>query len=250
MHNHQAEIIQNNSAMDANLYPSAIGARVERIIYSSSSMVFQHSPKFPYKETDLLKINPPTNVYGMSKLIGEYFCRAYYQQFNLPYVILRYHNIYGPGEDSKGENPGDIHVVPALIEKTLNGQYPLELLGNSGATRPFTYIDDAIEATFMIVERTLSNDGQVLNNDFNIGPKESLKIVDLAKIIWEILGDDRPFKYTVNKVKANTAVRREMDPEKKQKHIGWQPKTSLRDGIIKTAKWLKYRDKKSLSVLG
>lgn len=241
MHKHQAEIIQENSAIDANIYPAAVKEKVERIIYSSSSMVFQHSSKFPYKEEDLPKINPPTNIYGMSKLVGEYFCRAFYEQFGLPYVILRYHNVYGPGESSKAEEPGEIHVIPALIEKVLRGQYPIELLGDPEATRPFTFIDDAVEATLLITELALRNDKRVLNNDFNIGPGETLKIVDLAKIIWETLGDDRPFKYRVVETKAVTAKRREMSPQKIKEIIGWEPKTKLREGIIRTAEWIKAR---------
>jgi len=249
MHEHPAEIIQENSAIDAALYPAAVEAGVKKIIYSSSSMVFQHSPCFPYKESDLAKINPPTNIYGLSKLAGEYFCRAFFEQFGLRYVILRYHNIYGPGEDSKGETPGDIHVLPALCVKVLSGQYPLELLGGVDATRPFTYVDDAVRATFQIVERAMANDEQVINQDFNIGPKEATNILDLAQLIWETLGDGRPFAYTVKETKANTAQRREMDPAKIEKIIGWKPEMSLKDGILKTADWLKSRDIKPFSVL-
>ena len=124
-------------------------------------MVFQHAPQFPYTEEDLTKINPPTNIYGASKLVGEYFCRAFNAQFGLPYVIVRYHNIYGPGESAKGEEPGDIHVIPALIEKVVSGHYPIELLGDPEATRPFTYVDDAVKATFMIIESALKNDEKV-----------------------------------------------------------------------------------------
>ena len=249
MHNHQAEILQENSAIDATLYPAAVEACVKRIIYSSSSMVFQRAPKFPYVEKDLSEVLLPTNVYGMSKLVGEYFCCAYFEQFKLPYVILRYHNIYGPGEDSKGESPGDVHVIPALIEKVVGGQYPLEILGDLHATRPFTYVDDAVLATFMIFEKAFADDPNVINNDFNIGPREATKILNLAQLIWELLGDGRPFQYITKDTKAITAIRREVDPRKISSVIGWQPKVSLQDGILKTAEWIKSRKDKPRSVL-
>lgn len=242
MHKHQAEIIRDNSAIDANLYPSMVEAGAGPIIYSSSSMVFQHAPKFPYTEEDINDVKPPTNIYGMSKFVGEYFCRAHNQQFKLPYVIIRYHNIYGSGEDSKGEEPGDIHVIPALIEKVLCEQYPLELLGNPEATRPFTYVDDAVNATCAIIECALQKDVKVINNDFNIGPNRATKILDLAELIWEILGDGRPFKYAVIPTPANTSVRREMDFKKINEATGWEPRISLEDGIKKTAEWIKNRD--------
>lgn len=241
MRDHQAEIIQENSAIDATLYPCAVEADIKMIVYSSSSMVFQQSPKFPYTEKDLALVPPPTNVYGLSKLVGEYFCRAYFKQFQLPYVIIRYHNIYGPGEDSKGASPGDIHVVPALLQKVLHGQYPLEILGQANATRPFTYVDDAVMATFMIFKKAFEGDKNVINNDFNIGPKEATKILDLAKTIWQIFGDKRPFKYVVKKTDAVTANKREMNPTKIKKLVGWKPEVPLKEGLLKTMEWLKTR---------
>ncbi|MBI5401598.1 NAD-dependent epimerase/dehydratase family protein [Candidatus Wolfebacteria bacterium] len=242
MHEHQAEIMQENSAIDAAFYPAMIEqGKVKAIIYSSSSMVFQHASHYPYEERDLKEINPPSNIYGFSKLAGEYFCRSFKEQYGLPYVILRYHNIYGPGEDSKGSSPGDIHVIPALIEKVVKGQYPLKILGDSTATRPFTYIDDAVDATVRIVEETMNGNSKVINNDFNIGVATATRILDLAEIIWRLLGDGRPFKYEVEKTFAITAVRREMSSEKIEKILGWKPKIILEDGIQRTAEWIKNR---------
>lgn len=241
MHERQAEIMQENAAIDAAVYPAAVAAGKPCIIYSSSSMIFQHSKVFPYREQDIAQINPPTNVYGMSKLIGEYFCRAYQAQFGLPFVIIRYHNIYGPGEDSKGATPGDIHVIPALIEKVLAGQYPLELLGGEHATRPFTYVDDAVSATVALVERAIKRDKKIVGTDFNLGTSKATKIMDVARLIWELLGDKRPFKYVVKKTNAVTAERREMDAKKLTQAIDWKPKVSLRDGIAKTAEWVRRR---------
>ncbi len=241
MHEHQAEIIQENSAIDAAFYPACVAEGVEAVIYSSSSMVFQHAPHYPYQEKDVVNILPPTNVYGFSKLNGEYFCYSYKEQYGLPYVIIRYHNIYGPGEDSKGSTPGDIHVIPALVEKTLKGQYPLELIGNPEATRPFTYVDDAVDTTIKIIKLALKKDSRIINNDFNIGSKEVLKISDLAEKIWRIVGDNRPFQYVVKPTKAITAERREMDTSKIFSVNIWQPQVSLEEGIKKTAEWIRNR---------
>jgi len=245
MQENQAQILTENLAIDSTLYPLMVKNNIEKIVYSSSSMVYQNSPKFPYKEEDLKDVLLPTNTYGFSKLAGEYFCKSYLEQFGLPYVIIRYHNIYGPGEDSKGEKPGDIHVIPALLEKVLKGQYPLELLGNPEATRPFTYVDDAVMASCMIVEETLKDNLEVINTDFNIGPKEATKIIDLARKIWEMFGDRRPFEYVAQKTNAITANKREMDPEKIETIIGWKPEISLEQGLKPTMEWLKNRPGKN-----
>ncbi len=239
MRDFQADILADNALIDAALYPAAVAAGKPAVVYASSSMVFQHAPVFPYREEDLIRTPPPTNVYGFSKLSGEYFCRAFGTQYGLPFVIIRYHNIYGPREQGKGEGAGNIHVVPALIGKVLSGQYPIELL-SAGGTRPFTYIDDAVEATCMVVERALAGDAQVLGEDFNIGPGEATSIVDLAAMIWEQCGDSRPFRYTVDSDLGHlTAVRREMNPEKIERIIGWKPKVDLKTGIRQTAAWMR-----------
>lgn len=201
-------------------------------------MVFQHPPKFPYTEDDINQIRPPENIYGFSKLIGEYFCRSYHAQYGIEYSIIRYHNIYGPGEDAKGSTPGDIHVIPALIEKVLNKQYPLKIIGSIQATRPFTYIDDAVEATVAIVMRLLEGDEQVKNTDFNIGNSRHYSIGELGEIIWGMFGDGREYKYEEVASNANTSFRREVDITKIRTLVGWEPKVSLEEGLEKTKAWI------------
>lgn len=245
MKEHKAEILKNNSAIDSAIYPALQELGIPWIVYSSSSMVFQHPPQFPYAESDLPKINPPTNTYGLSKFVGEYFCKAYAEQYGLKYTILRYHNIYGPGEDSKGSTPGDIHVIPALLDKVLSGQYPLEFIGDEPdkATRPFVFVDDAVEVTVDILQRASLDKAEVKNEDFNIGNDKYYTILDLGKIIWKQYGDKREFSYTVVPTKSDTALRREVDITKVKTVLGWSPKISLEDGLKPTAEWIKDRKK-------
>lgn len=247
MRRHKADIITNNAAIDAAVYPALIHNKAKWIVYSSSSMVFQHPPRFPYKESDLAFINPPSNTYGFSKLAGEYFCRAYEEEYKLPYTIIRYHNIFGPGEDSKGATPGDIHVIPALLEKVLKGQYPLQFHGDQPhkATRPFVFVDDAVAATVTLVERAVKGDARIRNEDFNIGNDEHLTILDLGKLIWKHYGDGRPFKHVVIPLKSDTALRREVSIDKIKKILGWTPTTPLIEGLAQTAQWLKERTLKT-----
>lgn len=241
MHDHQAEILTNNAAIDAAVYPALVKNNIPWVIYSSSSMVFQHPPKYPYTEEHVKEIRPPTNVYGFAKLAGEYFCQSYAQQYGLNFTVIRYHNIYGPGEDSKGATPGDIHVIPALLEKIFKGQYPLEILGDPQSTRPFTFVDDAVEATVEIVLRACAEDSIVKNADFNIGNDRYYTILELAELMWKEYGDGRPFAYVSIETKANTALRREVDISKIRTHIGWEPKTSLEEGLKPTAEWIRTR---------
>lgn len=242
MHEHQAEIMTNNTLIDSAVYPAMLKNKIPWIVYSSSSGIYQYAPKYPYVEKDALDIKPPTNTYFFSKLAGEYFCRSYAEQYDLAYTIIRYHNIYGPGEDSKGSSPGDVHVIPALLEKVLiKKQYPLEILGNPEATRPFTYVDDAVSATIGIVERAAKGEKVVTNEDFNIGTDTYHSVLKLARIIWERYGDGREFKYTVVETNADTALRREVDITKIREKLGWEPKVSLEQGLEPTAGWIRTR---------
>ena len=248
MHDHQAEILTNNSAIDSAVYPALRANNIPWVVYSSSSMVFQYPPQFPYTEADILKIRPPSNVYGFAKLGGEYFCRSYGEQFGLNYTIIRYHNIYGPGEDSKGSTPGDIHVIPALLQKVQDGQYPLEFLGDPEATRPFTFVDDAVAATVEVVLRAADRDEAVRNTDFNVGNDTYYSILELGKVIWKLYGDGRDFAYTTVPTKADTALRREVDITKIRTILGWSPKITLEEGLAPTAQWIKERGTKRRSL--
>lgn len=242
MYEYQAEIMWENSAIDATVYPIYRDVGVETLLYSSTSMVHQHSPRYPYTEADLKDTPPPSNVYGFSKLGGEYYCRSFKAQYDcFDYVIVRFHNIWGPGEDSKGSTPGDIHVLPALVEKILRGQYPLQFLGDPSATRTFTYIDDTVEAVVQLLEKAIAKDSAVLNTDFSIASPDVMSILDLGKRLWQQLGDGREFKYeTVDAPSvAHTAHRREADASKLLSVIDWKPKLTFEEGVEKTAEWVR-----------
>lgn len=241
MHDKQADILAENMKIDSVLYPAMVEAKVKTVVYASSSMVFQNSPVFPYSEKDLNITPPPSNTYGFSKLAGEYFCKAFAAQYNLNYVILRYHNIYGPSEVPKGNGPGYIHVIPALLKKVFQGQYPLELIGDPESSRPFTYIDDAVSATARIINEAAKSNPKIINNDFNIGTKDATKIIDLAKLIWNIFGDNRKFAYKIKKTVANTALKREMSTDKIEEAIGWTAKIDLETGVKKVGEEMKKR---------
>jgi len=242
MWDRQGEILWENSAIDATVYPIYRDVGTKLLLYSSTSMVFQHSPRYPYVEADLKDSPAPKNVYGFSKYGGEYYCRSFKQQYGtFDFIIVRFHNIYGPGEDSKGSKPGDIHVIPALIEKVLRGQYPLEFEGDPEATRPFTYVDDTVDAVVKLFEKGLAKDSAVINNDFNIASPEITKILDLGEHIWKLLGDGRPFKWEAKETDASkhSAQRREADISKLLSVVDWKPSLTLDEGIIKTAEWVR-----------
>jgi len=229
-HKYPATILRDNLLITINVFESALDSDVEKIIYFSSSMVFERSDTFPLSEDLLLKIPPPITSYGFSKLAGEYIARAYNEEHGIKYLIVRPFNVYGPGE-LPGEEPGLAHVIPDLVKKVADGQYPLEILGSGEQTRSFTYISDLIDAVLLLVEKAV-------NDDYNVGNDEGVKIIDLAKLIWEIYGRKEPFAVK-NLPPLKYDVQRRIPDISKIKKLGWAPKVRLRDGLKYYIEWFK-----------
>src|SRR3989338_4284800 len=174
-HKYPATILSENNKLYSSTFEAAVQAKIKRMVYISSSMVFESATHFPSKESDLTKIPPPVSSYGFSKLSGEWYCRAFWDEYKLPFSICRPFNAYGINEFPQKE-VGYAHVIPDLARKILSGQYPLEILGNGNQTRCFTHVADIAKAVIAI---SIHKNGK--NQDFNIGTDKEIKMIDLAK---------------------------------------------------------------------
>jgi len=228
-HRYPATILRDNTLMTINLWDEAVNANTDiKMVYISSSMVYERTNIFPTPESALERIPPPLTSYGFSKLVGEYIAKAYYEEFGIPYIIVRPFNIYGPGEEP-GDYVGYAHVIPDLIKKILSGQYPLEILGTGDQTRCFTYVTDAVEGILLVTE-------QAVNDDFNVGSDEEVKIKDLARLLWRICGRKESFKIKcLPSFKYD--VKRRVPDVTKVKKLGWSPKVKLEEGLKKVVEW-------------
>src|ERR687895_1886102 len=159
-------LLEVNTGLFNTVFRAALEQRVERLVYVSSSMVFERATEFPTTEAHLEDCPTPRSAYGFSKLAGEVYCRSLHAEHGLPFAICRPFNAYGPGEMPEDE-PGIAHAVPDLIRKVLSGQRPLEIFGSGEQTRTLTHIDDIADG---IVVATASEAG--LNEDFNISASE------------------------------------------------------------------------------
>lgn len=232
MSRYPAKILDDNNQILSTTFRAAKETRLSRMIYASTSMVYQRSGIYPSKEAHTREVLPPTNIYGFSKLLGEYYCRAFEEEYGLPYTIFRLFNVYGAGE--KMHEEVGAHVIPDLAKKIISGQYPLEIMGDGKETRPFTHVNDAAEGIVLLVER----EKDAVGEDFNIGSPDETKIIDLAKTLWKIAGRIEPFKVKfVPEHTHPTAYRRAVDPSKLAK-LGWKPKVKLEEGLKEVVTWL------------
>ncbi|WP_003897352.1 NAD-dependent epimerase/dehydratase family protein [Mycolicibacterium smegmatis] len=224
--------------MNTGLYNSVFGAAlregVDRLVYVSSSMVFEHATQFPTPEEHLPDCRPPRSAYGFSKLTGEMYCRALHEEHGLPFTICRPFNAYGPGELPDTE-PGIAHAVPDLIRKALSGQRPLQIFGSGRQTRTLTYVDDIADGIVTAMFHPAAE-----NQDFNISASEERTVAEIAQLIWAACGLD-PDDFELERVPTfDVDVQRRWPSVVKAKELlGWQASVDLRDGIAATVAWLR-----------
>ena len=176
-------LLEVNNGLFNSVFRAALEERVERLVYVSSSMVFERATEFPTTEAHIRDTGIPDSAYGFSKLAGEVYCRALADEQGLPYTICRPFNAYGPGEMPEDE-PGIAHLVPDLIKKVLDGQRPLQIFGSGEQTRTLTHIDDIAEGVVTAMGHPAGE-----NEDFNISASEELTVAEIARRIWLACGE-------------------------------------------------------------
>ncbi|HEX8104348.1 MAG TPA: NAD(P)-dependent oxidoreductase [Solirubrobacteraceae bacterium] len=226
-----------NNALYNAVVRAALDEAVERFTYVSSSMVFERAEQYPTREDHLPDCPVPLSAYGFSKLTGEVYCRAAHDEHGLPYTIVRPFNAYGPGE-MPADEPGIAHAVPDLIRKSLAQLRPLPIFGTGEHTRTLTHVDDIADG---IVAATASPAG--LNEDFNISASDELTVAEIARICWEAVGND-PAELEFEHLPSFQVdvVRRWPSVEKAKALLGWEAQIGVREGIARTAEWLRAQD--------
>jgi len=226
------EVLSVNAVGTKNVLDAAFDHQVKTLVFASTSEVYGHSNAFPTPETARTIFDAPTVTkwsYAVSKLYGEHLCLAYYKSRDLPIVILRYFNTYGPR--LIGTPYGQ--VVSMFINRLIKGK-KIEVYGNGEQTRSFAYVEDTIRATVRASE-VKSVIGEVLN----IGSQEEVSINQLAFRIAELMGK-KPEKFAVHKEALEGDVRRRLpDLSKAKRLLGFRPRVSLEEGLKKTIDWFR-----------
>ncbi len=203
-------------------------AKIKKIILGSTSEIYgTHPLEIPTKETTPSVLESPHLTsrysYAVSKLAAEHLSIAYRKYFDV--VIMRYANIYGP------RDTGIEHVIPIIIDAVLKNKTLTLHRGAKKKKRTFLYVDDCVQATILAMGKGKS--GEV----FNVGSDEEITIHQLALKIFEILKKKAKIKYI--KPRPYDPVRRVLDVTQLKKKLQYEPTTTLEEGIIKTAEWMK-----------
>lgn len=246
-HKYAYDLLATNERINANVFDAAIKGHkngyVKRIIALSSSMVFEEATTYPTPENAIKSTPPPASTYGFSKLATEYFCKGAYEQYGLPYSIVRPFNCVGVGEDKAlGEKvitSGNVelmmsHVLPDLINKCLKGQDPLHILGEGNQVRCYTNGKDLARGIRMVMESE-----KAINNDYNISTPVATTVLELAELIWKKINTDKPFRYKTEKPFEYDVQKRIPDVNKAWEELGFKAKISLEESVEEVISYMK-----------
>ena len=199
--------------------------KVERFVYTSSSCVYGHQDKNLHEEDKLQDLDTP---YAATKLLGEQYSKMWSQSQDFVVKVIRVFNSYGPNEF-----PGIYrNVIPNFLQKAMRGE-SLTILGEGTETRDFTYVSDVV--TGLLLSASTANE---VFEIYNIGSGRGTKILDLAKEINSITGNQAPIKFAPRR-NWDHILHRVSDISLAQKELGYSPKVRLNEGILKTFEWLK-----------
>ena len=207
--------ISTNIVGTANILQASKIFGIKRVIYSMTSSVYGNSNPVPSVETQ-----PPDclNPYAVSKYTGEQLCNLYSQLHKLETASLRYFNVYGNREPSKGQYAP---VVRKFIDQHKAGEF-LTIVGDGEQRRDFTHIDDVIEANILAMTCKRPLYGEV----FNIGAGRNFSINELAQLISS--------KYQYLPARPGEARETLADNSKAKEILGWVPKRTLEDFIAQS----------------
>jgi nucleoside-diphosphate-sugar epimerase len=247
-HTYAYDLLATNERITAGSVDAAIHAhkhgKLKKVTYMSSSMVFESTDRWPSEEGDQLQVAPPLSSYGFQKLAVEYFAKAAWDQYGLPYTIVRPFNCVGIGEsralgdveiDSGNVKLAMSHVVPDLVQKVLAGQDPLHILGDGKQVRHYTYGGDLARGIVL----TLENES-ALNNDFNLSTAKGHTVLELAEIIWhKINGESRPFRFISEDGFEHDVQKRVPSTQKAAEVLGFNADTDLEDMLDEVIPWIR-----------
>jgi len=231
-HDVPADIIALNDAMTRNVLDAALREDMDRIVYASSSMVYERATEFPVTEEQVGEVPPPASAYGYQKLTGEYYCRAYHDQYDVDYSIFRPFNAVGPREPP-GEEVGQAHVIPDFVKKIIDEkQYPLEILGNGRQIRAFTHVSDIAAGIHACAHRS-----EALNNDFNLGSTDGIEMRELAEKIWHRSDREQEIAFEMEDSFEHDVQKRIPDSSKAKELLDWEPSVTLEEALDEYIDW-------------
>lgn len=246
-HEFAYDLLAENERLTAAVFDAAVAAhrqgRLRKINVISSSMVYENAQVWPTPEGEQRRCPPPSSTYGFQKLATEYYTQGAWEQYRLPYTIIRPFNCVGVGERralcEKAVLSGNVqlamsHVVPDFIQKVLKGQDPLRILGDGRQVRHYTYGGDLAVGIRLCIEKP-----EAVNEDFNLSTAVSTTVLELAELIWTKLRPGVPFRTVSDPAYPYDVQKRAPATDKAARLLGFRACTSLSEMLDQVIPWIR-----------
>lgn len=220
---HPREVVETNVLGTLNVLMAARETKVERIVHTSTSEVYGTARTVPISEDHPLQGQSP---YSASKIGADKLVESFYCSYDLPAVTVRPFNTYGPRQSARA-------VIPTIITQALARDQIR--LGDLTPRRDLTYVEDTV-AGFMAAGEASDVAGQTIN----LGSDQEISIGDLAQKIIALVGRNVEIVMDEQRLRPKQSEVRRLwsDNRKARELLGWQPRTSLDDGLLKTIQWI------------
>ncbi len=218
---------ENNATGTLNIFNASRLKKVKRVVYASSSSVYGDSVELPKQEG---REGSPISPYAASKVVGENYAAAFSRVYDFESIGLRYFNVFGPKQNSKGPYAA---VIPNFIEKILASEAPV-INGDGKQSRDFTYIDNVVQANILAA---FTENESALNEVYNIAYGAKTSINELCDTIIQKSGSQITAVHGPDRagdIKDSLA-----DISRAQKLLGYTPEVSIEDGLNGTIEWYK-----------
>ena len=226
-----AEFIYDNLMIQSNIINACYEMKVEKLLFLGSSCIYPRMAPQPMKEEYLLTgpLEPTNTPYAVAKIAGIVMTQSYRRQYGANFISVMPSNLYGPYDNFDLKKS---HVLPALIRKfheaKVAGTDFVEIWGTGDVLREFLHVDDLADACVFLMKNY--NDLEIIN----IGSGKDLSILDLAKLIREVVGYQGELKF---QPAMPNGVNRKLLDISKISSLGWKPSISLRKGLESTYRW-------------
>lgn len=207
---------------------------VRGIVFASSVAIYGESHSLPVRETTP---KGPFSPYGVSKLTSEYYLYYYHRIHGLPYVALRYSNVFGPRQSIQGE----AGVVAKFLGKMLDGE-TCTIFGDGESIRDYVFVEDVARANLAAIDkiRHLPMAASIDDRAFNIATGLQTSVTELFKSLKELTGYKGEPRYApVRKGDLNKSYQ---NIDHARQILGWEPSLNLAEGLKKTFNYWKIKD--------
>ena len=234
---HQAAHIDLRQSLEDPVYDAQVNIQGSLLVfdyahrYQVKKVIMASTGGAMYGDTDIIPTSEshlaqPLSPYGITKLTMERYAQVYAREFTLPFVVLRYANVYGPRQNAHG----DAGVIAIFTQRLLTGE-PCFINGEGTNTRDYVYVDDVVQANI----GAMNNDVQGI---FNVGTGKETSVQRIFDLLKEYTGSDQSCQY--RPLHQQEQQRSCLDSQALREAGGWYPQVDLEEGLEKTVDWFRH----------